>query len=245
MRSLPNIIKSGYQEDAVRGYTFLSDFSVDGRKEDSNRPEYPQTVDIFEDALEQAEELLAKARKEAEDICSRAREEGYTLGYEEGQREGHQQAYSDYKIKLDYEQQQFLREMKESIEQVTIKKEQILDKYMDDLKRVTLTIAEKVIQTSLKSSSEVVKRMILAATNKLKKTQWAKIYITGNSMGAMVQADAALLRELTYLSDNIKVIAMESEEDGTCIIELPDEVIDASVNTQMENIRDILNNARL
>ena len=30
------------------------------------------------------------------------------------------------------------------------------------------------------------------------------------------------------------------EEDGTCIIETPEEIIDASVSTQMSNIRDIL-----
>ena len=34
-------------------------------------------------------------------------------------------------------------------------------------------------------------------------------------------------------------------EEGTCIIELPDEIIDASVGTQMENIKDILNNVRV
>ena len=33
---------------------------------------------------------------------------------------------------------------------------------------------------------------------------------------------------------------MGDEEDGTCIIETPEEIIDASVSTQMSNIRDIL-----
>ena len=31
------------------------------------------------------------------------------------------------------------------------------------------------------------------------------------------------------------------EEAGTCIIECPDEIIDASASTQMQNIRDMLN----
>ena len=38
---------------------------------------------------------------------------------------------------------------------------------------------------------------------------------------------------------------MDHEEAGTCIIELPDEIIDASVGTQIENIKDIINNARV
>ena len=33
---------------------------------------------------------------------------------------------------------------------------------------------------------------------------------------------------------------MGDGEDGTCIIETPEEIIDASVSTQMSNIRDLL-----
>lgn len=244
MRLLHNIIK--HPSENVKGYSFLDDFSREEREPlPEVSPEDQESKDILEDAMRQAEEMMTQVRLEAEELRRKAQEEGYEDGYRTGYQEGHQEAYSDYKLKLDYELEQFQREMKESIEKVTEKKEEILNKYMDDLKRVTLTIAEKIIQTSLKTSSEVVKRMILSATSKLKKNQWAKIYITKNSIGSMVQGDVDLLKELTYLSDNIKIIAMESEEDGTCIIELPEEVIDASVNTQMENIRDILNNARL
>lgn len=244
MRLLHNIIK--HPSGNVKGYSFLDDFGEEKRESLPDMPpEDQETKDLLEEAMRQAEEMMAQVRVEAEELRRKAQEEGYEDGYRNGYQDGHQEAYSDYKLKLDYELDQFQREMKESIEKVTEKKEEILDKYMDDLKRVTLTIAEKIIQTSLKTSSEVVKRMILSATSKLKKNQWAKIYITKNSIGSMVQGDVNLLKELTYLSDNIKIITMESEEDGTCIIELPDEVIDASVNTQMENIRDILNNARL
>ena len=33
---------------------------------------------------------------------------------------------------------------------------------------------------------------------------------------------------------------MADDESGTCIIEMPDEIIDASVSTQLDNIKDIL-----
>ncbi len=53
------------------------------------------------------------------------------------------------------------------------------------------------------------------------------------------------MQELSKLSDNVKIIMLEEEDAGTCIVELPDEVIDMSVKTQLENIKEILNNARL
>ena len=42
------------------------------------------------------------------------------------------------------------------------------------------------------------------------------------------------------LSDHIKLIPMADDELGTLIIEMPDEIIDASASTQMNNIRDVL-----
>ena len=126
-------------------------------------------------------------------------------------------------------------------------KEKVTEDYLDDLKNISLAIGEKIIQTSLKSSGDVVKNMILAATEKLKRTAWAKIYISDDpeEKAASIRGDADLLRELSKISDNVKIIVMEDAAPGTCIVELPQEVMDISVSTQMENIKEILNNARV
>ena len=120
-----------------------------------------------------------------------------------------------------------------------------MEQYMDDLKAVTITIAEKIIQTSLKSSGEIIKRMIVSATDKLKKTEWVKIYIDRFGYEKLLEVDSVLAAELSHLSDNIKIIVMDKEEIGSCIVEVPEEIIDLSVSTQLENIKDIINNARL
>ena len=36
---------------------------------------------------------------------------------------------------------------------------------------------------------------------------------------------------------------MPEDESGTCILEMPDEIIDASVSTQLQNIRDLVGEA--
>lgn len=45
---------------------------------------------------------------------------------------------------------------------------------------------------------------------------------------------------LAGLSDHIKNLRCPSDEAGTCIIEMPDEIIDASASTQLKNIRDLI-----
>jgi len=125
-----------------------------------------------------------------------------------------------------------------------IRVSELINLDLDDLKDISLAIGEKIVQTSLKSSSEVVKKMIIAATEKLKKTAWAKIYVAQSNSEMELKGDDQLLRELAKLSDNVKIVVMEEADPGTCIIELPHEIIDISANVQMENIRDILTNAR-
>ncbi|MEY8356428.1 FliH/SctL family protein [Lachnospiraceae bacterium 54-53] len=201
--------------------------------------------EILTSAEEEAKRLISEAKEEAEKIRKEAREDGYKDGYDTGFEEGYRKVHEEHKADMDRIAEEFHADMKAAIEEVTKEKDRALDKYMDDLKKITLTIAEKVIQTSLKSSGEIVKRMIVAAAGKLKKTQWVKIYVSQNDAGMMIHGDVGLLNELSHISGNIKIIAMDHAEDGTCIIELPEEIIDVSVNTQMENIKGILNNARL
>ena len=88
--------------------------------------------------------------------------------------------------------------------------------------------------------------MMIAATGKLRKSAWAKIYVGSmGEKGTDVKADPRFLQELEHLSDNVKIVMMDGVEPGTCIVERPDEIIDVSVGTQLENIREIMNNARL
>ena len=255
--SLSNIIKGTHLEDHVLEFGFTREFKDIVVKEKEQPEEdqeveevqpsggYFQTDGLYEEALQRVQVILDQAMKDAEEIRDRASEEGRQAGYDAGYEEGFRKAYEVHQEVLKFRQDEFVEAMKKSIESVTEEKEKILDKYIDDLKKVTLTIAEKVIQTSLKSSGEVIKRMIVAAAGKLKKTQWAKIYVSQEDAGMIIQGDVGLLSELAHISGNIKIIAMDNAEDGTCIIELPGEIIDVSVNTQLENIKGILNNARL
>jgi len=213
--------------------------------EDEAADVYQQTSEILEKAQKRAKEITDKAQEEAEQVLANAKQAGHEEGYDAGFKEGYEKAYEEHKKESDRQLQEHKAILKQTIESVAEEKEKILEKYIDDLKRITLTIAEKVIQTSLKSSGEVIKRMIVAAAGKLKRTQWIKIYVSQNDAGQMIQGDVGLLNELSHISGNIKIIAMDHAEEGTCIIELPEEIIDVSVNTQLENIKGILNNARL
>ena len=251
MKSLPRIVKEPEKKEDVKPYDFFAGFKlIEEPKEEDEDSEGDVEEDeenavsveeILEEARAQARQIINDARSQAEYL----RDQGYREGQETGRQDGTREAYDEQRRLLDAEIQELQNNISEVIQSVSAEKEKLLEQYVDDLKRISLTVAEKVIQTSLQSSGDIVKRMILAATDKITKKQWAKIYITKCDTAVSMDVDTEFLDKLSKLSENIKIVTMDNGEEGTCIIELPDEIIDASVGTQLENIKDILNNVRV
>ena len=200
---------------------------------------------LLEAAKEEAARILEDSKRQAEEEQTRAYEKGRREGYEAGYDDGRRQAAADFQEEIQSELADFQVDMKQALQSVDRAKEHCLKTYLDELKDCAIAVGEKVIHISLRSSGEVIKQMIISATEKLKKTAWVKIYIDKYDYDMMMAADAGVLDELSRLSDNIKFIVMDKEDRGSCIIEMPEEIVDVSVNTQMGNIRDILENIRL
>jgi len=195
---------------------------------------------ILKQAREEADRLLADARaaakREQEEIRAGARDEGYRVGYAEGTAKAVEDAVRDREAvaaRLEKDVQDYL-------EKADMAREEMILQTREELLDLCIAVAEKVVRVSLRSSSEVIVRMIQTATERLKRQEWVHIYISGCDSRQLAQISPTLTTALGALSQHIKVVPMGDGEDGTCIVETPDEIIDASVSTQMSNIRDIL-----
>ncbi len=194
---------------------------------------------VIADAKKQAEEIIKQAQLEAEEIKKNA----FASASEEGYQDGYQKAYQEHKEKMDEETAVFLLQIRDMMQAFENQKTLLISQNIDELKELAISIAEKVIQISLKTSGEIIKKMIITATNKMKMKEWAKIYISKNDSALIIESNADLLDAISHLSEHIKVVVMEDSAPGTCIIELPDQIIDASASTQIENIRAIMKSA--
>ena len=195
---------------------------------------------ILKQAREEAETLVeqarANAKAEQEQIRAGARDEGYRVGYAEGTAKAMEDAARDREAtaaRLEQEVQTYL-------EKADMAREEMLLQSREELLDLCLAVAEKVVRVSLRSSRDVVVRMIQAATERLKRQEWVHIYISGCDAKGAAQISPAPTTALGALSQHVKIVPMGDDESGTCIVETPEEIIDASVSTQMSNIRDIL-----
>ncbi|MDL2251134.1 hypothetical protein LJC51_10825 [Lachnospiraceae bacterium OttesenSCG-928-J05] len=203
---------------------------------------------VLEDASvlnQTAEEVMEEAKAEAAAILEEARragyEEGLAKGYEEGKARAEQEGIEQIRA-MNGELEKSVRDCIKDLENI---KEKYVEQHVEDLKNIALAIGEKILQTSLRASEDVVRRMVLSAISRMKKTAWAKIHIGSGGKPLAVTGDRKFLNELGTLSDNVKVILSEEDELGSCYIETPEEIVDASVKTQLENIKDLVENARI
>ncbi len=192
--------------------------------------------EIVEDARQRADAIVSEAatgakllRFSAESEIKKARKEAYDEGYAEGLVE----ARVKVAAKMEAQVNEFL------ISAVR-EKDELLKKSQEEMCELALAIAEKIIQISLKSSAEVVARMIQVSIEKLKRREWVRIYVCDTDAQGIIESTPELTAALAGLSDNVKIVPLTDSEEGTCIIEMPDEIIDASVKTQMQNIRETI-----
>lgn len=199
-----------------------------------------QADELIRNARAQAERIIEEAKQAAEAEVARihqqASEKGYNQGYVEGQRKGEEEASAATRKAA----QESVEAVQRFLTQANNMRDEKIDKLSGELLDVAVAVAEKVIHVSLKSSEEIIKRMIIAATEKMKRREWVQIYVADCDVKGVAQSDPSLTAALSCLSDHIKIVPMRDAETGTCIVEMPDEIIDASASTQLENIRSVI-----
>ncbi len=227
---------------------------ADGQEEDKERPgpdpgqgaaamfSYAkvQSEAIIAQAKRQGEELLEEYRRQAMEQSQQLREEAQQEGFRQGYADGLIKAQAESRAKLDEELQQQAGQVRDFLQRASQTREELIEQTRDELCDLSIAVAEKVIHVSLKSSREVILRMVQMATERLRRREWVRIYIGGCDSRELAQIAPELTASLAGLSDHIKLIPMADDESGTCIIEMPDEIIDASASTQLDNLKGIL-----
>lgn len=203
---------------------------------------------IIKNATAEAEDMRASVKEQVNrqiasqvaDAVKIAEEEGYKKGFEKGEGAGLMHAKDAVNLAMKEEAAEFRESLLADLESFRRTQDAILDRYLDDLTTLALDVAEKVVTVSLRSSKDVVASMIVNAAESCRNKEWAKVYISNDDKAIAVNLEKELIDALSQISKNVKVVIMDEEPTGTCIIETPDQRIDASADVQLENIRKLV-----
>ena len=151
---------------------------------------------ILKQAREEAEQFVEQARAEVQQeldgIRAGARDEGYREGYAQGTAKAMEDAIRDREAAAE----RMEKDVAEFLEKASLAREEMLGQTREEMLDLCIAIAEKVVRVSLRSSSEVIVRMIQTATERMKRQEWVHIYIPGCDARGVAQISPALTTTL-------------------------------------------------
>ncbi|QAT50691.1 hypothetical protein EQM14_13485 [Caproiciproducens sp. NJN-50] len=209
---------------------------------------FQKAKQIVESAQNYRSEQLRDCAEHADRELRESQEQGYREGFAHGREEGEKsgmesgmrQGLSEGAKKAEAENRQCLNELGEMIQSVEKSKTEILSKFESDLKDLAVTIARAIVKKELETDPKTLHTIIQNAVDSYRNQAWVRIYVSGNTANLLTKADVSIAQELQAVSDRVKVVVTTGISDESCVIEMPDQVIDAGIDTQLRKIQSAL-----
>ena len=194
--------------------------------------------------VQEARDTIAGESAEAK---RRGYSDGYAQGTETGRKEGseagHRAGLEEGKKQAEAENRKSLDELSLMIEAVEKSKTQILRKFENDLLDLATAMAQAILKQEIRTDDKAVRNIILSAMEEYRNQEWVRIYVPEKTASVLLKADNSIVDALKDISDSVKVIASPGMADGACILETPDQVIDAGIDSQLTKIRRAISEA--
>lgn len=197
--------------------------------------------EVMEQAENEKEMMLAKAREQAEKIIIDAQEESQKL-FEETKQKGYQQGFDEG---FEKGQQQGYDEMTELIDEAAVLKQEVLDEketMLQNLEKEVIELviktARRVIQSELQDNQELIFNLIEEGLRECNYTENLIIHVSEMDYDLVY----AYKNRIYLMTDGIRDIDIRSDPSmgpGSVIIETVSGQVDASVETQIKKIESI------
>ena len=164
--------------------------------------------------------LVSRAQEESENIKKSAFEEGYRLGLEKATTD-----IEKFKVELE----NFMGARKEVFEYIA-----------PDILEISVDIAQTIIKKELESDPQLLINTIVDVLRAISKSE-SKITIRTNPQYVQFIKDS--IPNITYqygIESKINLVSDPSIEEGGCVLETNNGIVDASIDTQLEIIKKAL-----
>lgn len=164
-------------------------------------------------------------------LVSRAQEEAETIkksAFEEGYRKGLEQASSD------------LSEFRNNLKEFMSAKEEVFEYIAPDILEMSVNIAKKIIKKEVESDPQVIINTIIDVLKTVSKNE-PKINIRVRPQAVAFVKDS--IPDIAYqygIDAKINIISDPSIEEGGCVFQTNNGIVDASIDTQLEIIKKAL-----
>jgi flagellar assembly protein FliH len=172
-------------------------------------------------AQEKAEALVNAARAQAEALSLQARAEGAAQGREQAIQEALPSAVA----------------LANAGQALIVFEEQMIARYAPELARLALEIAEKIVHRTVAAEPEIVASVLERARQEVVDARWIRIRLNPADHELLAEMRPDLLAMGNEKGREIEVVSDVELSRGGCRLETEMGVVDATVPTQVEEVR--------
>lgn len=181
-----------------------------------------QQAKLKEDML-QAEAMLSEAEKKSREIY----EEAYAKGFQHGQSVGEAKALEEAETLLDY--------LKGLGQAIALSQEKIITSAEESIGKLALAVAGKIVRREIQADESVVERIVRESLEAVKGGNSIRLKVNVQDMDRVRDHKDLLLQAVDNISD-FEILEDPRVDQGGCIVETGYGVVDARIDSQLEEI---------
>ena len=175
--------------------------------------------------------LLQTARGEGERILQTAREEAQRLR-EEAMQQGYRQALEEKQQEISSQ----LAELDTLMQTLQQRQQEFFETYENGLTTLSIEIAQKVLGSLIRQQETLLLPLVEQAMSTVKNEEWITVQVSERMPVLVDYLKRDLLGGTGTEGHTVEVQAADLPE-GSCLIQTPEGVVDASIHTQLENLK--------
>ena len=198
-----------------------------------------QAEAILAESRQQAEEIQNQSQAQAEEMRQKAEQDGYQTGNAKGYEDGYEAGFTAGEEKAYQDNHAAAIALQQALEDYEKQWQTLLAENIDDLKFLALEIAEKIVEQQINMDEDFYIRMVDKALDSFRNYQWVDIYMDKQPALA-VRLEEHLADVMTANSAYLRIHQEKDALPGYLVVESDVGVVDASVQTQLEQVEVLL-----
>lgn len=191
-----------------------------------------EAANITAEAKASSMSLMDKTKKECVMLKEQAKKEGYNDGFGEGK----EQSLDKYKKCIDA--------AGKLLSEINARKEAYYISNEEELRETVFALVNKIVRTELKTNPKVIENIMAEAAKNFRNSDYLKITLAEDKITERFRSDEKLLKDIIPFIPEIELELDSDAEEGTVIEDDGSQIVDASVPTQLEFLKEVLKNSR-
>lgn len=187
---------------------------------------------IINSAHEDANAILAKANVKIHDLKEEAKISGFKEGYDTGRAE----AIKEVNVLLD--------QVKGLLDEINRRKDAYYAAHEDRLLTTVMEMVEKILAKELEIDKTALLSIATQAAKGFRNSAYLKVSVAKGELGFTMQSDPELVKAIAPTVPDIELELLADADGGTLILDDGHNIVDASLPTQLEFLKEILTSAR-